>query len=443
MLYQIELPAGARTLLHDKVTTYMVEAVDAAAALALVKADRSDDNDNVWDNAVATEIGQDLEGITFAIATDSPVVSVEYTGLAEDTWEEVGTALAALLVSAGYTGASWTKDAVNEISGELIIALGNPNITGVSATLVAGGNGYEALDVLTLDEGTVDPVDLTEATIRVDTVTADAVATATLTEGGTYTVAGDGTADPVTGGGGTGANFTLTWGEKLSWADLDVTAQIAAGGTGYTLGDVLTLAAGTTTEAATLEVTSVNAGAVDGVKVLTPGAYSIVPGDAVGVTGGTGGDDFTLTATTLWRYTVASIDAVADGGHGYEDADEVTVVGGTSTEAAVVTITTAVDGAVTVAVIKAATDGDYSVLPSNPVSVTGGGGTGATFNMAWDLGDNAGDATVTMSVEDAAANDLTTEFFDELTHEGAATASLSVDILSTGTSNRILASFHG
>lgn len=67
-------------------------------------------------------------------------------------------------------------------------------------------------------------------------------------------------------------------------------AAINAGGTGYTVGDVLTVVGGTVVSSlvATLEVTSVAAGVIDGVRVLNCGAYSANPANPVSVTGGTG-----------------------------------------------------------------------------------------------------------------------------------------------------------
>jgi hypothetical protein len=65
--------------------------------------------------------------------------------------------------------------------------------------------------------------------------------------------------------------------------------SIANGGTGYTVGDVLTLSGGTKTTAATVTVTSVSSGVITGVNITNPGVgYSVVPTSPVSVTGGTG-----------------------------------------------------------------------------------------------------------------------------------------------------------
>jgi hypothetical protein len=89
---------------------------------------------------------------------------------------------------------------------------------------------------------------------------------------------------------------------------LDV--AIDGGGTGYAVDDVLTVVGGTGT-AATLLVTSVAAGVVDGVSVLTPGAYSANPTNPVSVTGGTGNDDATFDLT-IWDGQITDVaDSIA------------------------------------------------------------------------------------------------------------------------------------
>lgn len=75
-------------------------------------------------------------------------------------------------------------------------------------------------------------------------------------------------------------------------------AAIFAGGTGYTVGDVLTVSGGTYDTQSQITVTSVSGGAVVGVSVTTAGAYVAPPSNPVSVTGGTGlGAKFTATYT--------------------------------------------------------------------------------------------------------------------------------------------------
>jgi len=76
------------------------------------------------------------------------------------------------------------------------------------------------------------------------------------------------------------------------------TATIVAAGSGYAVGNVLTIAGGTASTAATLRVTSITpSGAVRGVKILQVGLYSVNPTlTANAVTGG-GGSAATITIT--------------------------------------------------------------------------------------------------------------------------------------------------
>ena len=78
-----------------------------------------------------------------------------------------------------------------------------------------------------------------------------------------------------------------------------IAVAINAGGTGYTVGDILTVSGGTVVSSLTLtlEVTSVAAGVIDGVRIFNCGAYSSNPANPVAVTGGTGADDATFNMT--------------------------------------------------------------------------------------------------------------------------------------------------
>lgn len=58
---------------------------------------------------------------------------------------------------------------------------------------------------------------------------------------------------------------------NMSW-----TAKVA-GGTGYAVGDIVTLGGGTSTEAAQVKVTKVTTGAITEARVIRPGMYSVVP----------------------------------------------------------------------------------------------------------------------------------------------------------------------
>lgn len=97
-----------------------------------------------------------------------------------------------------------------------------------------------------------------------------------------------------------------------------IAVAINAGGTGYTVGDILTVSGGTVVSSLTLtlEVTSVAAGVIDGIRIFDCGAYSSNPANPVAVTGGTGNDDATFNMTfstqnwTLNRNVASSTSAI-------------------------------------------------------------------------------------------------------------------------------------
>jgi hypothetical protein len=97
-----------------------------------------------------------------------------------------------------------------------------------------------------------------------------------------------------------------------------IAVAIAGGGTNYVVGEILTVTGGTVVAGLTalLEVTSVAAGVVDGVRVFSCGAYSANPGNPVSTTGSTTNDaTFNLTFSTQnWAVNrnVASSTSIID-----------------------------------------------------------------------------------------------------------------------------------
>ncbi len=69
---------------------------------------------------------------------------------------------------------------------------------------------------------------------------------------------------------------------------LETVDSVAAGGSSYVVGDILTLSGGTFTIAAQVEVTAESSGAVTGTRRYNDGVYTVAPGDPVSTTGGTG-----------------------------------------------------------------------------------------------------------------------------------------------------------
>jgi hypothetical protein len=149
-IYRISLPASARSILHDGVAEHLVEAGSSAEALVAVKAVSSKDMDVVWDQATITLLVQDLEGVVFTITVDAAGANevFTYTGLADDTWEEVAEALE-VLAEVTYTS-SWTPDTVANKHGILLVATGSgtDDVGDKTMTATAVGPNSEALSAL-------------------------------------------------------------------------------------------------------------------------------------------------------------------------------------------------------------------------------------------------------------------------------------------------------
>jgi hypothetical protein len=110
-------------------------------------------------------------------------------------------------------------------------------------------------------------------------------------------------------------------------------AKIHSGsaGTGYVVGDVVTVTGGTFNRAAQVKVTAINTstGAVTGISLVDSGDYTIAPGNPVSTTGGYGSGfqmdlDFGIGPITLTAI-----------GSGYTSAPTITVTGGSGTGGAV------------------------------------------------------------------------------------------------------------
>jgi hypothetical protein len=101
----------------------------------------------------------------------------------------------------------------------------------------------------------------------------------------------------VTGGTGTGATFTVS---GLSTLVPVTAATLANGGTGYKVGELLTLQGGTFTTPAQITVTSVAGGVITSF-IANLGQYTALPTNPASVTGGTGsGAQFNLSTFTTW-----------------------------------------------------------------------------------------------------------------------------------------------
>ena len=174
------------------------------------------------------------------------------------------------------------------------------------------------------------------------------------------------------------------------------TAVVNAGGTGYVVGDIITVAGGTVVNSmpATLEVTAVSGGVITALHINSSGAYSAAPtisGNAV--TGGTGSGatvDLTIMspqwvnrikniATATGPIEVGSVSIGADGS-GYTVSDVVTLDAPLVNTAQMTATVSTISGSGDVLGISLTTKGDYNSFASGNFSTTGGTGTGLSLD---------------------------------------------------------------
>lgn len=107
----------------------------------------------------------------------------------------------------------------------------------------------------------------------------------------------------------TGANTSAAAVEVVTLAAVGVT--VTAAGTGFAVGNVLTVAAGTSTAKATLTVTAVAAnGVILTATLTTGGVYTVLPAGASTVTGGAGK---LATFTLTWKLLTVAVTAAGNG----------------------------------------------------------------------------------------------------------------------------------
>tara|TARA_R110000851_G_scaffold120002_1_gene248075 strand:- start:16606 stop:18237 length:1632 start_codon:yes stop_codon:yes gene_type:complete len=183
----------------------------------------------------------------------------------------------------------------------------------------AGGTGHAIGDIIDITATGSTSTHLCK--IEVVTLAGSAIATARVYRGGAYTVDPTTTtanAQSASTGAGTGATFDLTfaatgWTQLQRNSELDTADSIAAAGTGYSIGDDLTLIGGVLAEggsAATLNVDTLSGSGVATVSILTRGEYEVFPSDpvltSVSPSGGTG-CTLNLTPRNLTGETVVTL----------------------------------------------------------------------------------------------------------------------------------------
>jgi len=214
-----------------------------------------------------------------------------------------------LLQSSGTTDSSG-KVTVTYQAGSTAGSLNGAKITATNSSIGAGsptyyiesgvgdgtGSGYAVGEILTVVGGTPTPAGAAAQLKVVSVAGAGGITAVTVTAGGTYTSSPTNPAS-VTGGTGTGAIFNLVSAVASPNTSVTSVSPVPATGSGYAVGDILTVTGGTFTTAAQLKVVSVTgAGGITAVTVTDGGTYTSSPANPASVTGGTGtGAIFNLT----------------------------------------------------------------------------------------------------------------------------------------------------
>ena len=165
-------------------------------------------------------------------------------------------------------------------------------------------------------------IDLAAGSSGVNISNGNTVTAVTRTAAGTgYTTPPTWTATaPTTAGGATASGSVNSIGV--------VSAVVSAGGSGYVVGDVLTISGGTQTTAATVTVATLSGSAVATVSISNAGVYTASPTNPASTTGGTGtGATFTLSFGINNSFTITA-------GSGYIEQPTVSFSGGGGSGAA-------------------------------------------------------------------------------------------------------------
>jgi hypothetical protein len=152
-------------------------------------------------------------------------------------------------------------------------------------------------------------------------------------------------------------------------------ATVAAAGSGYACGDVLTLVGGTHISTATFTVSAIQAVTA----AITGAGTGYTVNDRLTITGGAYATPVILNVVSVTGGQITAVSIVQAGQYtGVTPSNPITVTGGTGTGA---TVSITGWGVATVSVTVA---GNYSVAPPTTCSTTGGSGTGATLVPAAD-----------------------------------------------------------
>jgi subtilisin-like proprotein convertase family protein len=267
-----------------------------------------------------------------------------------------------------------SSGSVSAVSLNPISVTPNPQ-TLSTATVQAAGTGYKPGDHLVVQGGAFAAPAVLLVTSVTPTGAVKTVAPIGIVQpvdAGLYSTAPPNPAS-VSGGSGSGATFNLTFASDGTTArTFRVTFPT------QTLSGTYTVTLGRDTAGNYIKDASLNSATV------AVGGTGYHLGDTLSLVGGTG---------TAGLFQVETVGAIAgaivagninNAGSGYKIGDTLTVRGGTFTAPAIIQVAN-VNGTGGITAANVLTGGTYSALPTNPVPVSGGSGTGATFTLTFTV----------------------------------------------------------
>lgn len=225
--------------------------------------------------------------VAFTGAVQAPRLQIFASGCTPSFWGNIYQVLA----YPEWWGAVGNATGVSGVGTDSTAAFANALASGVAQISLAGGANYRYSTLPTTRS-------------HVSLIGADRGSTTMSQDDPT------GALDGLFFSGGSGQNSIREIGFSRDQSGIGsvAAAEIVAGGTGYAVNDTVTIAGGASTTAAVLKVTSVSSGAITGLSVQTPGAYTLAapPTQTMTITpavaqGSTSGGGTGATFKLLWQ----------------------------------------------------------------------------------------------------------------------------------------------
>lgn len=172
----------------------------------------------------------------------------------------------------------------------------------------------------------------------------------------------------------TASELTFTFSASTTGTAATATAKLKAvataivgGGTGYAIGNTITLAGGTSTQAVILTVTSVSAGVITGVSISTAGSYSALPTNPIAQASTTGSGTGATFNITSW-----GIESIVMGITGTNYANATISLSATGTPDA--TFEPSISGGLITGIDVLSAGAGYVAIPTVIITRVNGGG---------------------------------------------------------------------